>query len=194
MVMCSKCNKRVAVIFTTYNENGETKSRGYCIKCAKEMGLPVDNMLGGVFGKFGLDPEQIEDMEDNMNDMIAEYNDGDEGDDGNDGRAPAIDFGKLMGEAGNVSGNIPKGNGKAGGKDQKKKKYLDTYCRNLTESAKKGELDKIIGREKELGRVIQILCRRHISLKISRFTLLILPRLLRERNSEDSLSRECRDL
>lgn len=160
MVMCSKCNKRVAVIFTTYNENGETKSRGYCIKCAKEMGLPVDNMLGGVFGKFGLDPEQIEDMEDNMNDMIAEYNDGDEGDDGNDGRAPAIDFGKLMGEAGNVSGNIPKGNGKAGGKDQKKKKYLDTYCRNLTESAKKGELDKIIGREKELGRVIQILCRR----------------------------------
>ncbi len=160
MVMCSKCNKRVAVIFTTYNENGETKSRGYCIKCAKEMGLPVDNMLGGVFGKFGLDPEQIEDMEDNMNDMIAEYNDGDEGDDGNDGRAPAIDFGKLMGEAGNVSGNIPKGNGKAGGKNQKKKKYLDTYCRNLTESAKKGELDKIIGREKELGRVIQILCRR----------------------------------
>ncbi len=160
MVMCSKCNKRVAVIFTTYNENGETKSRGYCIKCAKEMGLPVDNMLGGVFGKFGLDPEQIEDMEDNMNDMIAEYNDGDDGDDGSDGRAPAIDFGKLMGEAGNVSGNIPKGNGKVGGKDRKKKKYLDTYCRNLTESAKKGELDKIIGREKELGRVIQILCRR----------------------------------
>lgn len=160
MVMCSKCNKRVAVIFTTYNENGETKSRGYCIKCAKEMGLPVDNMLGGVFGKFGLDPEQIEDMEDNMNDMIAEYNDGDDGDEGSDGRAPAIDFGKLMGEAGNVSGNIPKGNGKAGGTDRKKKKYLDTYCRNLTESAKKGELDKIIGREKELGRVIQILCRR----------------------------------
>ncbi len=159
MVLCSRCNKRVAVIFATTNENGESKSRGYCIKCAKEIGMPIDNMLGGVLGKFGLDAEQMEEMEENMNQMLES---GDFDIEAIDGGAPAIDFNKLMGKGGpegNVSGNISK---KQNGQPQKdrKKKFLDTYCRNLTKRALDGELDRIVGRERELQRVIQILCRR----------------------------------
>ncbi len=158
MILCSRCGKRVAVIFTTTMEKGESKSRGYCIKCAKEIGMPVDSMLGGVLGKFGLDAEQMEEMEESMNQMLES---GDFDADAIDGGAPAIDFNKLMGGAkgGNVEGNIPKKQ-KAQPKNEKKKKFLDTYCRNLTEKAARGELDKIVGREKELRRVIQILCRR----------------------------------
>ena len=92
----------MAVIFATTNENGETKSRGYCIKCAKEVGMPIDNMLGGVLGKFGLDAEQMEEMEESMNQMLES---GDFDLEQIDGGAPAIDFQKLMGGAeGNVSG------------------------------------------------------------------------------------------
>ncbi|MEE0970189.1 MAG: ATP-dependent Clp protease ATP-binding subunit [Clostridia bacterium] len=157
MLLCSRCGKRVAVIFATTTENGESKSRGYCIKCAKEMGMPVDNMLGGVLGKFGLDSEQMEEMEENMNQMLES---GDFDMEAIDGGAPAIDFNKLMGNAeGNVSGNIPKKQ-KGDHRKDKKKKFLDTYCRNLTQRAIEGKLDKIVGREKELQRVIQILCRR----------------------------------
>ena len=152
----------MAVVFATTNENGETKSRGYCIKCAKEIGIPIDNMLGGVLGKFGLDPEQLEEMEEGMTQLLEN----DEFDiEAVDGGAPAIDFRKLMGaqnQGGNVSGPIkPQKQAKDGqGTAQKKRKFLDTYCRNLTEMALSGELDKIIGRERELSRVIQILCRR----------------------------------
>ncbi|MBQ8005656.1 MAG: ATP-dependent Clp protease ATP-binding subunit, partial [Clostridia bacterium] len=155
MVLCSRCRKRVAVIFATTNENGESKSRGYCIKCAKEIGMPVDNMLGGVLGKFGLDAEQMEEMEENMNQMLEN---GDFDVSEIDGGAPAIDFNKLMG-GGNVEGGIPKKQ-KNQAKGDKKRKYLDTYCRNLTEKALQGKLDRIVGRERELKRVIQILCRR----------------------------------
>ncbi|MGN1047167.1 MAG: ATP-dependent Clp protease ATP-binding subunit, partial [Eubacteriales bacterium] len=144
----------MAVIFANITENGETKSQGLCIKCAKELGLPVDNMLGGVFGKFGLDPEQVEEMEENMSEMIAENDDGSEN---IDGIAPAIDFQKLVSRS---AAENEKKKEKKGQEAQKKRKYLDTYCRNLTKKAKDGELDRIVGRERELQRVIQILCRR----------------------------------
>ncbi len=148
----------MAVVFATTNENGESKSRGYCIKCAKEIGIPIDNMLGGVLGKFGLDPEQLEEMEEGMT-QLMESEDFDL--ENVDGGAPAIDFHKLMGNQGNVSGQVPpKKQQNAKNQGEKKRKFLDTYCRNLTEKAKCGELDRIIGRERELSRVIQILCRR----------------------------------
>ena len=143
----------MAVIFATTNENGESKSRGYCIKCAKEIGVPVDNMLGGVLGKFGLDAEQMEEMEESMNQMLES---GDFDVEQIDGGAPTKDFGKLMG---NVEGHIPK-NKKGQAKSEKKRKFLEMYCRNLTEKALEGKLDRIIGREKELMRVVQILCLR----------------------------------
>lgn len=164
MVMCSKCHKRVAVVFVTRIENGNKISEGLCMKCAKEMGVPVDNMLGNVMDKFGISPEQLENMESEINDFIAEGNLPSENDDNEDGGAPAIDIPKLFKDAGlPVEKDDQKGRKdetKQGREKAKKNKYLDVYCRNLTKRAADGKLDRIIGRERELDRVIQILCRR----------------------------------
>ncbi len=177
MVMCSNCHKRVAVIFITKVENGEKTSQGLCVKCAKELGLPIENMLGDVYNKMGISPEQIENMENDFSEMMPE---------GEDGGAPAIDFPKLFkdsglidnlkamaenlpvqGENGSNIVPMPKSGSERGkkeqgkGKDQQKQyKYLTTYCKNLTESARRGKLDRIVGRDKETERVIQTLCRR----------------------------------
>ncbi len=167
MVMCSKCHKRVAVVFVTRIENGNKLSEGLCIKCAKEMGVPVDNMLDNVMDKFGITPEQLESMENEVNEMLEGGNLPSFNDEGEDGGAPAIDFPKLFGENGSSlpaeQGDAPKssGNTKRNASEKgKKNKYLDTYCRNLTKRAADGQLDRIIGRDRELDRVIQILCRR----------------------------------
>ncbi len=176
MVMCSNCHKRVAVIFVTKVENGEKSSQGLCVKCARDMGLPIDNMLGDVYNKMGITPEQMENMENELAEMMP---------DGEDGGAPAIDFPKLFKDSGlmdsfkAVADNISQGDGgpniiplsKNGsengkkdankGKNQPKTyKYLTTYCKNLTESAREGKLDRIVGRDRETERVIQTLCRR----------------------------------
>lgn len=179
MVMCSRCHKRMAVIFITKIENGEKVSEGICMKCAKELGLPVDNMLGNVFDKFGMTPDQLENMEEELNDMMENGVLPSDSDDNEDGGAPAIDFPKLIKESGLFQNLNPKQendksiqkssggekNKKADNKktpkgENKKYKFLDTYCRNLTDRARRGELDSIVGRERELSRVIQILCRR----------------------------------
>ena len=173
MVMCSNCHKRVAVIFVTKLEKGEKTSSGLCLKCAKELGVPIDNMLGDIYGKMGISPDQLGDMENEMAGMLEAMGDGE------DGGAPAIDLPKLFKDTGifdafkgegNVGGEImpmpkapngDKGGKKADSKNQKKEyKYLTTYCRNLTRYAREGKLDKIVGREREMDRVIQILCRR----------------------------------
>ena len=70
MVMCSKCHKRVAVVFVNKIENGNKMSEGLCIKCARELGIPVDNMLGNMMSQMGISAEQLENMEDEMNDYI----------------------------------------------------------------------------------------------------------------------------
>ncbi len=168
MVMCSKCKKRVAAVFITKVENGEKTSEGLCLKCAKEMGLPVDNVLGDIMGKFGISPEQFENMEEDVARMISDQGGlPSDTDDNEDGGAPAIDFPKLFRESGLVpnedttdekqekGGDKPKGS-----KKDKKRKFLDTYCRNLTSLAAAGKIDRIVGREREMARVIQILCRR----------------------------------
>ena len=163
MVMCSRCRKRVAVVFMTKLENGNKVSDGLCIKCAKEIGVPVDNMLGDVMNKFGITPEQLEDMEKGIEDMVGEGLVPTENDDLEEGGAPAIDMPQLFKDIGFPA---PAENAKSEkkskekGEGHKKYKFLDTYCRNLTKRAQDGKLDRIIGREKELARVIQILCRR----------------------------------
>ena len=99
MVMCSKCHKRVAVVFVTRIENGNKVSEGLCIKCAKDMGVPVDNMLGNVMDKFGITPEQLENMENEVNEMLEGGElpiPRDDGEGLEDGGAPAIDFPKLF--------------------------------------------------------------------------------------------------
>ncbi len=174
MVMCAKCHKRIAVVYITKMENGQRTSEGLCMRCAKESGLPVNHMLDDIAKRMGISPDQIESMEDSMNEMMAAPS---ESDGNEDGGAPAIDLPSLFGEgelpedatepnlptpppepirsAGRNAGNRP-------GRESKGKqlKYLSTYCRNLTEAARRGHLDRIVGRERELSRVIQILCRR----------------------------------
>ena len=168
MVMCSKCHKRVAVVFVNKIDNGNKISEGLCLKCARELGIPVDNMLGNMMNQMGISPEQLENMEDDINNYINEaQNLPTDNDDLEEGGAPAIDLPQLFGDAGFPMPKAPqpnKGeNGKKndkGDKNKKKYKFLDTYCRNLTRRAEMGKLDRIIGRDKELERVIQILCRR----------------------------------
>ncbi len=178
MVMCSNCHKRVAVIFVTKVENGEKNSQGLCVKCAKDLGLPIENMLGDIYNKMGISPEQMENMENELAEMMPE---------GEDGGAPAIDFPKLFKDSGLIDNlkamaeNLPaqgddkgpnivpmQNNGGENSKNEQNKsknppkqyKYLTTYCKNLTESARRGKLDRIVGRDKETERVIQTLCRR----------------------------------
>ena len=165
MVMCSRCHKRVAVVFVTKLENGNKVNEGLCMKCAKDLGVPIDNMLGDVMSHLGLTPEQMESMENEFGELVEKGMVPSDNDDLEEGGAPAIDMPQLFGEgelptnAPNVSGGARRG-AKDKGEKPKKYKFLDTYCRNLTKRAQDGKLDRIIGREKELGRVIQILCRR----------------------------------
>ncbi len=163
MTMCSRCHKRIAVVFMTKIENGETKQDGICIKCARELGIkPVNDMIN----KMGLTDDDIEKMNAEIEDLME--GGGDEmleglmgrlggpvvpssDDDEADSRAPAVDFSKLSDD------------GKTDGRGRKKKKelkFLTTYCTNMTERARDGMLDNVVGRDRELSRVIQILCRR----------------------------------
>ena len=166
MVMCSKCHKRVAVVFVTKLENGNKVNEGLCIKCAKDLGVPIDNMLGNVMGQLGLTPEQLESMENEFGELVENGLVPSDNDDLEEGGAPAIDMPQLFKDAGfpmPTPNDAAKGHKKSKdekGDKPKKYKFLDTYCRNLTKRAADGKLDRIVGREKELARVIQILCRR----------------------------------
>lgn len=171
MVMCSKCHKRMATVFLTKTENGQRVTEGLCMKCAKEMGLPTDQMMGNVMGSLGISPEQMQNMEEDIRGLINQVGGvPSDNDDNEDGGAPAIDFPALFRESGLFGNNTPKEGENSNTKEQKtneknapktkKYKFLDTYCRNLTERAAEGKLDRIVGRERELARMIQILCRR----------------------------------
>ena len=171
MVMCSKCHKRMATVFLTKTENGQRVTEGLCMKCAKEMGLPTDQMMGNVMGALGISPEQMQNMEEDIRGLINQVGGvPSDNDDNEDGGAPAIDFPALFRESGLFGNNTPKEGEDSHTKEQKtneknapkakKYKFLDTYCRNLTERAAEGKLDHIVGRERELARMIQILCRR----------------------------------
>ena len=171
--MCSRCKKRIAAIFVTKLENGEKVSEGLCLRCAKELGVPVDNMLGDMMGQLGLSSDQLESIEDEVMGMVGDSDLPSDADDAEDGGAPAIDFPKLFRESGLIStedkNNSKKANGKEKtSKQEKKNKFLNTYCRNLTSLAAQGKIDRIIGRERELARVIQILCRRQKRLRYLR--------------------------
>ena len=132
MVMCSRCHKRVAVVFVTKLENGNKLSEGLCIRCAKEMGVPVDNMLGNVMNQFGISPDELENMEDGLNSIMDSMAVApSDNDDVEEGGAPAIDMPKLFGEAGmpiNMPENANRGNNNKkkenGGDKPKKYKFL----------------------------------------------------------------------
>ncbi len=159
---CARCKKRPAAVFITRIENDNKINEGLCLVCAKQLGIkPVDDMLK----RIGISEEDIENMAGEMSELFG----GDmslEAQDENavDGGAPAIDFQKLFSGLGLSMGQPPKKQEKEKNrKDAPKednKKILKAYCTDLTEKARLGKTDRIIGRDRELERVIQILCRR----------------------------------
>ena len=177
--ICSRCKKNVAVIFITRIEGNESKNEGLCLKCARELHIkPVDDAIA----KMGLSDEDLDNLSDDMAAMFSGEGfaamqqsamDGGEDDDDDDaGKTATFPFlSRLMGQAGNNNppeGLVPSDGGAKGG-DQRtagkdgrsaKKKFLDAYCINLTDRAREGKLDAMIGRAEELERVIQILNRR----------------------------------
>ena len=156
MIMCSRCHKRVAVVFVRSLQNGEDKQEGFCIKCAKELGIkPLDDIIA----QTGMDTETIERLNDQMQAMI-DSGDLDMSEDM--GKAPLFNFSKLMGEGDKNRKEREKKSKKTDGEtaEEPEYKYLTNYCTNLTERAKEGKLDRIVGRDRELERVVQILCRR----------------------------------
>ncbi len=167
MQMCSRCHQRVAVVFISRLEDGKTVNEGICLKCARELGIkPVNDMLE----KMGISEDDFDRMSADIGNLFGgQGNLPSELDKENeeDGGAPAIDLPKLFQDAAAVSrGEGTEKNGEPRNKEPEskkngqKKKYLSTYCQNLTDRAKAGQLDRIIGRDRELARVIQILCRR----------------------------------
>jgi len=146
-------------------ENGETKQEGICLKCARELGIkPVNDIIS----KMGLSDEDIEKMNSDIENFISDNGEGmlsqimgddlpDEfEDDETDARAPAMDFSKLVERANKEKADEEKKKGKK----KKETKFLTTYCTNMTERAAMGKMDNVVGRDRELARVIQILCRR----------------------------------
>ncbi len=159
--LCDRCGKRAAVVFVTRKNGSEVKNEGLCLQCAHEIGIKPEKDL---LRKMGITEEDFKRMADELNDMLpmlAENDDdGDDGDD-DEGRAPALDLSAIFGENNPAESDTERTRSAAPGRtDRKKSKYLDNYCINLTDKARSGGLDAVIGRETELGRVMQILCRR----------------------------------
>lgn len=169
--LCSKCKKNVAVVFISrMNEKGEPVNEGLCLKCAAQLGLPqVEDMMK----RMGITPDDLENLNSEMmqafggaeelGDVAQANEDGDE--DEESGKTATFPFlNRLFGGNNNPpaeKGETPqRETGKESRKGEKKHKYLDNYCINLSRRAREGKLDAVIGREEEIQRVVQILNRR----------------------------------
>lgn len=155
--ICSKCKQRPAMVFITRVENGNTINEGICLSCASELGIrPVNDMLK----KMGIDEEAIQNMSAEIDGIMESglvETDGDES-----GKVPTLNLGELFGmpmrPQPDKSGARKK---QSGERDQSQsRKLLSTYCTNLNDKARAGKIDRIIGRDREIDRMIQILCRR----------------------------------
>ena len=164
MKLCSKCKKRPAVVFMSDMSNPNAEPNGLCLVCAKELGIkPVDDMLK----RMNISDEDIEQMSEQFMDLMSmdDIDDAALNDETFDlGTAPAMPLiNKLFGNLGGGEAKTEKGEEKADNKEKPKKKrrrFMEQYCTNLTEKARNGQIDIIIGRDKELYRTIQILSRR----------------------------------
>ena len=170
--LCSRCKKRVAVVYISKIENGKTVNEGLCLKCAKDLGLPqVNDMMR----RMGITDDDLDAISDEMMQAFggAEPMEGlipqeDEEDDSEDGKTATFPF--LSRLFGNGETPAPSNSGENSGRSHEgrerktdkapKRKYLDSYCINLTDRARAGKLDAVIGREQEIERVVQILNRR----------------------------------
>ncbi len=170
---CSRCNKNMAVVFITKMEDGRQKNIGYCLSCAKKLGLkPLDQFMG----QLGINEEELDELNNQVGEFfqIDEDSDDIEDDSEIDGyenpfnfinkifnknplsqmqdRKPNRDLEKKQ-DSNSKTKTIKK-------EKRKSKKFLNNYGINLTDKAKKGEIDKVIGRQQEIDRIIQILNRR----------------------------------
>ena len=160
--MCSKCKKNVAVVFITKMENGVTLNEGYCLKCARSLGIP---QIDQAVRQMGISEEDLDALSDEMGSMFGQREESDDDDEAESRTATFPLLNQLFGGSGNMPEPQPEHPPKKeGGKEDKKKpkkhKFLDSYCMNLTGRAKEGKLDQVIGRDVETERVIQILNRR----------------------------------
>ncbi len=160
--ICNRCKKNVAVLFITKVENGKTTNEGLCLKCAKELGI---KQVDDIVERMGITDEDLDALNSEMTAIMHPSEDEDDDDEIGSRTATFPHMNRLFG---NMGGEImpvepPKEKKEASGekpKNAKKHKFLDSYCLNLTEKARKNGLDKIIGREIETERVVQILNRR----------------------------------
>ena len=173
-MLCSKCNKRPAVVFISDANNPQNKPNGLCILCAKEAGIkPIDDMLK----RMNISDENIEEISEHMNEMMGglspeelmsmaseEMADMEGMEDFEAGGAPVFPFLNQIFGGNKENSENAEGAEKDKKKQEKKKKgkrkYMDMYCTNLTQRAREGKIDAIVGRDEELFRTIQILSRR----------------------------------
>ena len=180
-MLCTRCGKRPAVVFVSNNNSKDAPTAGYCLTCAKELGIkPVEDLIS----KMGISDEDLENVQDQMNTLMNSMGDGDmsqlmeqlgadnlaeqmgdfakdgdgsEDDDFSHG-APAFPafFNSMFGGQNNNATN--QDNNKKGKKEKKEKnrKHINLYCEDLTRKAREGKIDRIVGRDSEIERVIQI--------------------------------------
>lgn len=183
-MLCVRCKKRPAIVFVQKLEAGEAKSEGYCLSCARELGIkPVDDIMK----HFGISDQDLEAMEERFAGMMengdmdpaammqqlgmmapqddadgdeAPDDDTDEGGDGDftPGGNATFPFGIFGGRR--KAEEAPEKEAKSKNDRGKKRKFLDNYCENLTRKARDGKLDRIVGRDREIYRTVQILSRR----------------------------------
>ncbi|MDY2810579.1 MAG: ATP-dependent Clp protease ATP-binding subunit [Candidatus Faecousia sp.] len=159
--MCSKCKKNIAVVFVTKVENGVTMNEGYCLKCAKSLGIP---QIDAAVKQMGISEDDLDMLSDEMSSIFGQSEENEDGE--NDAQTATF---PLLNQLFGTGSNLPakekeEKQQEAPPKEEKKKskkhKFLDAYCMDLTGRARAGKLDKVIGRDVETERVIQILNRR----------------------------------
>ncbi|MBQ2890834.1 MAG: ATP-dependent Clp protease ATP-binding subunit [Clostridia bacterium] len=173
-LLCAKCKKNLAVVFISKMEGGKRIDEGYCLKCGRELNLISEDMLTNLGGQMGLSKEDFEAAAEEMEGLF----DGDmdmsqlgaafagimpdedmEGEEGDEGKNPFSFFANLAGKKDKEVENS-KGKTKKDKKEKNERKFLEMYGTNLTQKAKDGLIDNVIGRDLEMNRVIQILNRR----------------------------------
>ena len=165
--MCTKCKKNIAVVFVTKMENGVTMNEGYCLKCARSLGIP---QIDAAVRQMGISEEDLDLLSDEMSSVFGQRDDSESDDDEAESRTATFPLlNQLFGSGTNMPSQPgrpgpkkeqPEEEKEKGKKKSKKHKFLDSYCMDLTGRARAGKLDKVIGRDVETERVIQILNRR----------------------------------
>ena len=170
-MVCIRCQKRPAIIFIQRMVDGQMKQEGYCLHCARELHIkPVDDLMK----QFGMSDQDLDNMENRMESMMEELGDsnplsmmmnmtqgGEDAPDEDEDLIPGSNATFPLGfTSSEKQDGDKKGSDRKNGKKPPKRKFLDTYCENLTRKAREGKLDDIIGRDREIYRTIQILSRR----------------------------------